>query len=205
MDTREGRTCRGDLQPDGWILRNLDRLEGLRPGLCRLVAQVEAARRSLRVLPDPAKLFANARFGVFCQRDFAPEDTENRQFAPVEGVIEIQVDRPILAQDRARFDLHHGSSLSFAVNAGSEPVGALAFDGSKDRNGADDAIAPPVKRHRSPVDKTVDVTIGLDPKHQHAPIHASYAFVDSGEPPGHVALDRGGDGRKSKFNRRRNP
>jgi hypothetical protein len=63
-------------------------------------------------------------------------------------------------------------------------------------------VSTAIERHGTPVDKTVDVTIGPDPKHQNAPIHAADAFVDCGEPPWDVALDRGGDGRQSKFNRR---
>ena len=97
VDAREGRTRRGDLQPDRRILRNLDRLERLLPGLCRLVMQVEAPRRFLRVRPDPAELLADARFGVFRQRNVTAENMQDRRFAPVVGVAEIQVDRPVLA------------------------------------------------------------------------------------------------------------
>src|SRR6202044_2864324 len=108
------------------------------------------------------------------------------RFAPVAGVAEIQVDRPVLAQLRARFDLDHGPSLGVAVDPGGKPVGALTFDAAEDRVRADDAIAAAIERQRSPIDKTIDVTIGPDPKHQNAPIHAADAFVDGGEPSWHV-------------------
>ena len=116
MDAREGRTCRGNLQPDRRILRNPDGLERLLPGLCRLVMQVEVPCRFLHLQPDTAELLSDAWFSVFCQRNVAPEDMEDRRFAPVEGVAEIQIDRPVPAQLRAAFDLHHGPSLSAAVN-----------------------------------------------------------------------------------------
>ena len=202
MDAREGRTRRGNLQPDRRILRNLDGLERLLPGLCRLVMQVEAPRRFLRVRPDTAELLSDARFGVFRQCNVTAENMQDRRFAPVVGVAEIQVDRPILAQLRTGFDLYHGPSLGIAMNAGGKPVGALTLDAAKDRNRADNAITAAVERQRSPVDKTVDVTIGPDPKHQNAPVHAADPFVDGGEPFWNVALDRGSDGRQSKFNRR---
>jgi len=63
-------------------------------------------------------------------------------------------------------------------------------------------VSTAIERHGTPVNKTVNVTIGPDPKHKHAPIYAADSFVDGGKPPWHVALDRGGDGRQSKFNRR---
>jgi hypothetical protein len=88
------------------------------------------------------------------------------------------------------------------VNTGHEPVGALPLDASKDRNRADNAIAAPVERKRSPVDKTVDIAIGPDPEYENAPVHATDAFVDGGKASWHVALDRGGDGRQFKFDRR---
>jgi Citrate transporter len=145
---------------------------------------------------------AVVRLGVFGQRNVAAEHTEHRRLGPVERVGEIQVDRPIPGEPRAGFDLHHRSTLGFAVNAGGEAIGTLAFDGAKNRNRADDVIAAAIKRHRATVDETIDVAIGSDPEHQHALVHAADFLVDGSKPPWYVALDRRGDRRQSEFDRR---
>src|ERR1700735_1629445 len=154
---------------------------------------------------DAVELPADARLRVFRQCNFTPEDMQDWRFAPVIGIAEIQVERPVPAQLRARFDLDNSASLGLAVNTGSKPVGALTFDGSKDGNGADDVVAAAIKRHRAPVDKAVDAPIGSDPEHENAPVHAADAFIDGGEPSWNVVLDRRCDRRQSKFDCRGNP
>src|ERR1700735_293212 len=189
MDAREGRARRSNLQPDLGILRNLDGLECLLPGLCRLVMQVEPPCRCLRAPPDQTELSANAGLGVFGQRDVAAKNMEHRRFSPVERVAEIEVDRPVLGQFRPGLDLYHGPPLGVAVNAGSKPVGTLAFDAAEDRNRADDMIATAIERYRAAINKTGNIAVGPDPKHQNAPIHAANTFIDGCKPPRNVALD----------------
>src|SRR3981189_2244267 len=151
--------------------------------------QIEPPRARLRLRPDTAELIANARFGIFRQRDVAAKDMENRRLGPVERVAEIQIDRPIPGQFRARFDLYHRPALGVAVDARREPVGALAFDAAEDRNRADDIVAAAIQRHRAAIDETVDVAIGPDPEHEHAPVHAADTLIDPRQPPGTGALE----------------
>src|SRR5579863_5009719 len=163
--------------------------------------QIETAHCFLSAKPDTAKLFADARLGIFCQRNVATENVQDRRFAPVEGVAEIQVKRPVVTHRWASFDIDYGPTLGVAMNTGRKPVGAAAFDGSKNGDGADDMVATAVEREPSPVHESIHVAIGLDPEHQNPPIHAADAFVDGREPPRNVALNRGSYGRQSKFNR----
>src|ERR1700733_15968588 len=173
MDAREGRARWSNLQPDLGILRNLDGLECLRPGLCRLVMQVEPPCRCLRTPSDQTELPANAGFGVFGQRDVAAKNMEHRRFSPVERVAEIKLNRPVLGQFRPGLDLYHGPPLGIAVNAGSKPVGTLAFDAAEDRNRADDMIATAIERYRAEINKTGSIPPLPDAKHPSVPIHAS--------------------------------
>jgi hypothetical protein len=53
---------------------------------------------------------------------------QDRWFAPMERVAEIQVERPVFTHLRASFNLNNGPSLGVATNTGGEPVGAAAFD-----------------------------------------------------------------------------
>src|SRR6201999_4603392 len=90
-------------------------------------------------------------------------------------------------EPRTRLDLNHGPALGVAMNARRESVGALAFDGAKNRNRADEMIAAAIQRDRAAIDKTVDVAIGPDPEHQHALVHAADPLVDGGKPLRNVA------------------
>src|ERR1700733_1040621 len=97
--------------------------------------------------PYAVELLADARLGVFRQCYITPENMQDRRFAPVIGIAKIQVERPVLAQLRTRFDLNHGPSLGVAVNTGGKPVGALTFDTAKDRDRADDMVAAATERY----------------------------------------------------------
>src|SRR6185312_12274606 len=141
------------------LLRDLHGLERLLPGLHRLVTEIKAPRGIPGVHSDPAELFADTRFCVFGQRDVAPQHMKDRRLAPMQGIAEIQLDRPVLVQFWPGLDLDHGASFGIAVNAGSEAVGALTFDGSEDRDRAGNVIAAAIERDPAPVDETVDITI----------------------------------------------
>jgi hypothetical protein len=67
----------------------------------------------------------------------------------------------------------------------------LTFYAVKDGKRADDALTAAIEGHRSPVDETVDVAIGLDPEYQHARFYAADAFVDGYKPPWNITFDRG--------------
>src|SRR6201999_4543685 len=104
-----------------------------------------------------------------------------------ERIAEIQIDRPVLGQFRARFNLNNSPALGVAMDARREPVGALPLDGAEDRNGADDIVAAAIERHRAAIDVAIDVAIGFDPEYEHAPVHAADALIDGRQPPGNVA------------------
>jgi len=101
---------------------------------------------------------------------------------------------------RAGFGLDGGAGFGLAVDAGGEPVGALAFHRTIYGSRTYDTVTAAVQRDRAgPLDIAVDVAIGVDPETQHAPMHATDFFVDGGEAPRDLAFDSGGQRRQAEF------
>src|SRR5580658_7886206 len=64
-DASKRGVVRGQLQPDFWIIQELDRFEGLPPSPCRLVTQIETPSRESGARPYFGELAPHARFRVF--------------------------------------------------------------------------------------------------------------------------------------------
>ena len=101
----------------------------------------------------------------------------------MEGVAEIQVERPILAQRGPRFGLDGRARFGLAADARGEAVGALAFGRAIDRDRTIDAVAAAIERDAAgAIDEAEHVAIGVDAEHQYAAVHAIDALVDGGKP-----------------------
>src|ERR1700744_1232891 len=119
------------------------------------------------------ELGAHARLGIFRQRYLPAEHSQDWRFAPVEAVAEVQIERPVAIELRPRFRFDRRTGFSITMDAGRETVRTLAFECAMDRHRTINPIAAAIERHRSgALDITPDVAIGIDPEHQHAPVHA---------------------------------